>query len=536
VTRSVLIVGSGPAAVGAALAATRHADVRIGVLDIGGQLEVDNDMARARLALAPRSDWNPQDVAAVSRLPEASVAKGLPEKRSYGSDYPFRDLGQRAGLAATGGINDALISGAYGGFSNAWGAQFMPFTAETLRQWPIDVDDMHDHYAQILREIPLAAEQDDLAELFPTLKTDASPLPRLSQRSDLVLARYERHRARLNGRGLTLGRARLAIKADECIRCGLCMTGCPYSLIYSASHTMDRLRKDSKLEYHAGLLAVKVDEDDYGATVTTIDTKTGRQQSFTADRVLLACGAIGTSRLVLSSLNQFDVSVDVLESSQFRLPFASMRPTADPRQCDDFTLNQFNLAVEHDAGEVNVSQLHFYTYNPAFVDALPDGLKGRGAGPVRRELLKRLSVALGYLPSWVSPRFRLQVHRPDNQRALAGMTLQPSGGYPGLTHNALFRDLVRRVTSAAPYLDLWPVLPALKFAAEGKSYHWGGTFPHVQERSGQFESDTLGRVLPWERIHLVDSAVFPTVPATTFALTVMANAHRIADVALGELD
>ena len=36
----------------------------------------------------------------------------------------------------------------------------------------------------------------------------------------------------------------------------------------------------------------------------------------------------------------------------------------------------------------------------------------------------------------------------------------------------------------------------------------------------------------WNRIHLVDGAVFPSVPATTFTLTVMANAHRIASESL----
>jgi choline dehydrogenase-like flavoprotein len=38
----------------------------------------------------------------------------------------------------------------------------------------------------------------------------------------------------------------------------------------------------------------------------------------------------------------------------------------------------------------------------------------------------------------------------------------------------------------------------------------------------------LGRLAAWDNIHLVDASVFPSVPATTFTLTVMANAHRIA--------
>jgi choline dehydrogenase-like flavoprotein len=37
----------------------------------------------------------------------------------------------------------------------------------------------------------------------------------------------------------------------------------------------------------------------------------------------------------------------------------------------------------------------------------------------------------------------------------------------------------------------------------------------------------------WDHIHLVDASVFPDVPATTFTLTIMANAHRIASETIG---
>jgi hypothetical protein len=81
-------------------------------------------------------------------------------------------------------------------------------------------------------------------------------------------------------------------------------------------------------------------------------------------------------------------------------------------------------------------------------------------------------------------------------------------------------------------LDLYPLLPMLRLSAPGKSYHWGGSFPHAADRPVTFSSDRLGRVGSWERTHLVDASVFTTVPAMTFGLTVMANAHRIATESL----
>jgi choline dehydrogenase-like flavoprotein len=41
----------------------------------------------------------------------------------------------------------------------------------------------------------------------------------------------------------------------------------------------------------------------------------------------------------------------------------------------------------------------------------------------------------------------------------------------------------------------------------------------------------MGRLHGHERVHLVDSSVLPSIPATTFTYAVMANASRIASEA-----
>jgi hypothetical protein len=96
----------------------------------------------------------------------------------------------------------------------------------------------------------------------------------------------------------------------------------------------------------------------------------------------------------------------------------------------------------------------------------------------------------------------------------------------------MLRAVLTRLYRSARALDLYPVLPMLRLAAGGKSYHWGGSFPHTNGTSAVLGSDRLGRVGSWQRIHLVDASVFPNVPAMTFTLTIMANAHRIASETL----
>jgi choline dehydrogenase-like flavoprotein len=518
-----LIVGSGPAAAGAALALT-DAGVHVDVVDIGVRLEDGQQSAVDALASLPPALWTTDDVRRIAAQPAVSRVRGLPEKRAYGSDFPFRDVGQLAGIVGIDGVNRSLVSGAYGGFSNVWGSQVMPFTKSTFDTWPVSLKEMSPHYDAVLRHIPFAGQEDDLAEHFPLI-ADATPLPQVSPRTHRVLDAYGRHRAQLRDAGVTLGRARLAFSASACVLCGLCMTGCPLGLVYSAAQTFDALRASGRVRYHGGLLALDAREEGDRAVLTARELSTGAVHRFEADRLYLACGATGTTRLVASSLGLFGEELTLRESAQFMLPFVSRHATTDPRDEPTFTLNQFNMVVDVDGMDLNLSQLHFYTYNDAFVDALPAVLRTGPGRPLGRRMLRHLSVALGYLPSWASPTLHARIDRPRAAGELPELRVRRDEAR--WTRNAMLRAVLWRVAQAAPRLDLWPVLPAVNLAAGGKSYHWGGSFP-MGDGATRTSADRLGRVGPWRRVHLVDASVFPNVPATTFTLTIMANAHRIA--------
>ena len=77
------------------------------------------------------------------------------------------------------------------------------------------------------------------------------------------------------------------------------MTGCPRSLIYSASHSFDRFRRSGTIDYRSGLLAVRVDQEADTAVVVARELSSGRILRFAADRISVGCGAIGTTRLIL---------------------------------------------------------------------------------------------------------------------------------------------------------------------------------------------------------------------------------------------
>jgi ferredoxin len=526
---SALIIGSGAAAAGAALALSHRENLKIAVIDIGLQLEADHEQLVAALASSSPDDWDEHTVELISKQPVSSRNSGVPEKRVFGSDYPFRNVGQLDGLTSVNGANTSLISPAYGGFSNVWGSQIMPFTPVAFESWPVSADTMRCHYEAVLHQIPFAGEEDDLAARFPLMRPPA-PLPSMSSRSLRVLEAYEKHKSRLNDLGIIIGKARLALDARKCVRCGMCMTGCPYGLIYSTAQTFDALRRAGRVTFHSGFLALTVEEEAHQAAVIAREITTGRMRRFEADRVYVACGAIGTTRIVANSLGLFDDDLSMLESRQFVLPLLSLRATEDPRNKRDFTLNQFNIIVAPDGDSADISTLHLYTYNPAFINGLPSVLRARSVERLQVQLLRRLTVALGYLPSWNSSRLRIHIGARSDHPELPDFQISSEAAPPA--QSQMLRSVLLKLVQSARMLDLYPLLPMLRLSAPAKSYHWGGSFPHAAERTNIYSSDRLGRVGSWERVHLVDASVFPTVPAMTFGLTVMANAHRIASESL----
>jgi choline dehydrogenase-like flavoprotein len=397
--------------------------------------------------------------------------------------------------------------------------------------WPIRRSDMEPHYREIARRIPYSGEADDLEESFP-LMGPADTLPDVAYRTAVVLRRYERRRIAVRRHGVVAGRARLALSGSACRRCGLCMTGCPYQLIYSASQTFDELRARGRVSYRSGMRVYRVAEHADGR-VAVYATESGatEPQMFIADKVFIGAGAIGTTRIVANSLGLVERSVALAESAQFLTPFFSLKPVPRLTQAGEFTLNQFNLYVTFDGDGKDAALVHCYPYNDIILSALPALLARGPCRPITEFALRHLTVGLGYLPSWVSPAIDLRIDKPKDETALPAVWMSSRRNS---ATRPMLNSVVRQLRHCGRALDLHPVPGQTRLSGTAKSYHFGGSFPMQKEPSGDFSCDVLGRPGGWRNVHLVDASVFPTVPATTFTFTVMANAHRIATDALGE--
>jgi choline dehydrogenase-like flavoprotein len=521
----IYVIGSGPAGVTCA-SALLDQGLKVTMVDAGMDLEPERREAVQRLATSRPDGWSDGDLRTIRENMEPG-AHGIPLKRVYGSDFPYREAIEQVRLDRRG--VDASPSLARGGLSNVWGAVVAPYLPADLGDWPEAARDLTSHYEAVLRKLDFAAAEDGLASLLPLHSRRLQSL-RPSRQAEAFLADAEEHRAALEAAGVHVGRARLAVRAAPgesdagCVYCGLCLYGCPYGLIYNSQSTLRALRRNPAFRYETDVIVDRLDEDSRRVRIHGHGRTGGSPLNFDAERVYVACGTYSTTRLLLESLDAHDEPVTIRDSQYFLLPLLRYRGVPGVESEPLHTLAQAFLEIRDPAVSPTTVHVELFTYNDLLerTAACRLGPAAKLLGPVIREFTRRLLVAQCFLHSEVSPTIEARLVRSEGARSTLVVEGQPRSDTKEIVGRVWRKLLAHRRSLRAV-----PVPPLIEVATPGRSFHSGGSFP-MRTEPARLESDIWGRPNGLRRVHAVDASVLPTIPATTITLPVMANAHRIA--------
>jgi choline dehydrogenase-like flavoprotein len=517
---TAVVIGSGPAGAAAARALC-DAGVNVTVLDAGDRIEPGRMDLFDALARSEPDRW-PLELVRRARGAFPVDIKHVPRKPAFGSLFLYADDDPDLPLVCDNA--NVLSSLAYGGLSNAWGASILPFRQPDIEDWPISLDDLKSHYEAVLRFVPIAAERDELSEILP-LYTDAPGALRRGPQAEMVLGHLRLHAPALRAAGFTFGASRLAVEASagdprRCRHSGMCLYGCPYGSVYNAAHTLDALVRAGRVDYRGGVYVDRLTEAGDSVVIDFHERRrpaeTGR---LTASRVFVACGAISSTRLMLESMGRAQLTRRLRDSLYFMIPMVTSRAAPVSAATQGNTLAQVFVELEDPRISEHTVHLQIYGYNDIMLSALAKRLP---LGPARlervlRPVLERLVFIQGFLHSADSP----------------GLTFACDAGGVRVVGDemaagaARVRRLVRRLAIKGRLLGMAPVPGLLHLEHPGKSNHMGGSLP-MRRDPGELETDVLGRVPNWSRVHVVDASTFPSFPATTVTISIMANAHRIA--------
>ncbi len=511
------VVGSGPAAVSCAKALlARGATVLL--LDAGQQLEPERAAIVQSLAAQPPENW---DAAALKKI-QAHIPPGeknLPDKLLFGSDFIYR--GAEKWIPWRGENVDLKPSLALGGLGNVWGAAMLPYRDADITDWPIQNAQLAAHYEAVAKFTGLSGVADDLEEWFP-LPKDVSPPARASRQAEMLLSNLQHHRERLRTRGWRFGRARVAIRGGDCRHCGQCMQGCVYDAIYNSAFTVREMSADKNFTLRTGVVVTRVEEAVDGVEISATDMASGQELKFSAARVYLAAGVIPTAQIVLRSRSLFDQAVWLKDSQYFLFPVLLARGAGDVRREALYTLSQAFIELQRPEISARTVHLQIYTYSELIGQALRRSF-GPLAGalePLARKLEERLVIVQGFLHSDDSRAIEMILRRENSGDRLHLRALDNVAPRPAI------KRVVRELMKNFRALGGIPLSPQLQIPNPGRSFHNGGSFP-MRANPGALETDIFGRLPGWEKIHIADASVLPTIPANTITFSAMANAHRI---------
>jgi choline dehydrogenase-like flavoprotein len=528
----VAVVGSGLSgfAVAHALAGRGF---HVTILDVGEVLEEQRAAVVARLHDLPREEWPDEDLAFLGENP--TIGSGaLPKKVYFGSDRIYSAT--RPYSPITTMVDGRAPSPTFmkGGLSMVWGGASLPIAAVDMTDWPLSRAELDPYFQRVAELMPLCGGTGTLSEAFPPYK---EPLGNLepSPQGQLLLEDLARAAPRLARAGTLYGKARLAIhtSASEggvlpCNACGYCFTGCVRGSIYSTLPQLDSLTRRANVEYRSGIYVDRVGEAGRDAFVEGLDLAANEKVRFAFDAVFLAAGPLSSTRMLLRSRGLYDRIVALKETQKFVLPMLRLRGAATAIEHATVTMASVFLETKVEALSDHWVHAQIIPMNRLVFEAGPlPGKTWPGAGRFWRPALRHMMVAWCAMHSDHSSTVELTLRR------------DPTGGPDRLELNPREIPAARAAARTAAW-DLFRkglmfktvfVPPLMKLANPGSEAHCGGSFPMRKTPRDYLDSDTLGRPFGWTRVFAVDSSVLPSIPGTTLAFSVMANAYRIGSEA-----
>lgn len=517
----VIIVGDGAAGVAAAFPLVERG---VEVLMLGGApRDVEPPLEAGSLADVRRDagQWRMLIGERYEALDDtASVS---PKFRAPRYSALFRGFNERYRVRTRNFNSVGTLAG--GGLSTAWGAGVSIYDDADLAEYPLALRDLLPSYRRVSERIGVSGVNDD--DLAAALGHDEHLLPptELHDNAQALLSRYHRNRRHARARGVLLGRGRNAVltrdlgERNGCVYCGRCLWGCPRNAIWAASYDLPTLKRHANFRHVAGRFATALVKRADGWRVVAENGDSTSAAHFDGERVLLACGAIGSAKLVLDALDRRDEDVPLQTCPVANFALLVLRPRPQPLADDRlFALSQLCFQVSEPRLRGGYAIGHFF---PA--QGVPAGDLVRNAGfsyPLSRRVMRRLQPLLLVGTCFFDAAYTRHTLRLTGagEVAIVGRFAEDLAGHAALVRNAL----------AGTFRRYGALLPARGFrlGEPGADIHYGGSVP-MRPSPAPGEANDLGEVRGLPGVHVVDGASLTHLAAKPHTLTLMANADRI---------
>ncbi|HTO05251.1 MAG TPA: hypothetical protein VL069_16190, partial [Opitutus sp.] len=519
----VIVVGSGPSGAQAAQTLVEQG-CTVTLLDVGLESSDDQSLPAGRSFVELRHGDPAQhnyflgpNFEGVPLRPLVAAPQVTPPRRHV--------IGTAAGhVPIEGGHFAAIESHALGGLGSAWGAVSFPYLDLELERSGLVPSQIRPSYERIARRIGICGARDDLTAVRGPLEVLQPPLIR-DHNATGVIATYARKRKRLQRQRLYVGDpmlAALSIPQDgRAAHAGhdLDFWANPGDSVYRPEQTIRALQRRANFSYQGGWRVESFAENDRDRVVVTAVSKDGAiHREFRARRLVLAAGALGTTRIVLRSLQAVDRPVPLVCNAHLYVPCIHLRQLGKPHAERCHSLAQLTMIYDPTGDRGHLVQAQMYSYRSLLLFRLL-----KEAPLPQREALW---IMRGLAPSFVV----WAIEHEDEPSSQSFCRLRSDGVLEAVHPTHPDVEQKRRRDESAMMrgmrrLGCWPIRRV--HSGPGSSLHYGGQFP-PSELESPLTTDGTGRLRNTRAVHIVDGAALRYLPAKGLTLTLMANADRVA--------
>lgn len=516
-TSDIIIVGSGPSGVAAAL----------GLADNGivpHMLDVGNEAPAVEPPNVNFYDYRKtHDSFDIMIGSEHEVINHVMDKKTASPKVssPYMQFVTRNAemLSPVGGCASILQSFAKGGLASAWGAGLYRCVDDDLLRLPLTEADLSPYYDRLTREIGIAGEDDDLTPFFGSAAGLLEPV-RLSRKMAELYSSYVKKRRELNAEGIFVGRSRLGVltrnyqgrTACDYHNFEMWYPNLPY--LYTPSFTLDALIRQRKVVYERSILVRKWTKEGDVIVIHAENTADNEKVYYRCKKLILAAGTINSTKIVLRSKKDIETQLPLKDNSLIQFPLIFLSHVGSSIEKDALSLANLNVIFELKEFNVRLQGSMIELSSPAravFFEKLPFSVKDNLT--FIRLFLPALAVLFLYMPSRDENEGYIKL-KGNNELEICNQ------------HGKVDKRILKRVSRA--FRKMGAITFPMFAEPPEHAIHYGGTLPMMRNPTSDYQCSLFGELHGSAGIHIVDGSLLSYIPAKNLSFTLMANAMRIA--------
>ena len=92
-----------------------------------------------------------------------------------------------------------------------------------------------------------------------------------------------------------------------------------------------------------------------------------------------------------------------------------------------------------------------------------------------------------------------------------------------------YKSIFKTISTQFRKVGIYTSKLFVNFNIKQDIYYTGSTFPMKGKVYKENQTNIYGELKQIKNLHIIDSSIFPSIPATTFGLLIMLNATRIVN-------